>query len=89
MTIFSITLRGGVIIEELILCMSLSGRAILHRILPRDYILERFSVLGNTLVQGGNTGTVNFQYITFRNDIMENIASSQSQYEKILASRGN
>ena len=29
------------------------------------------SVLGNTLVQEGNTGTFNFQYITFRNDIME------------------
>ena len=26
--------------------------------------------LGNTLVQGGNTGTVNYQYITIRNDIM-------------------
>ena len=28
--------KGGVILEELILCMSLSGRAILHRTLPRD-----------------------------------------------------
>ena len=37
---FSITFRGGVILEELILRMSLSGRAILHRILPRDYILS-------------------------------------------------
>ena len=40
MAIFSIALRGGVILEELILRMSLSGRAILHRILPRDYILS-------------------------------------------------
>ena len=39
MAIFSIALRGGVILEELILRMSLSGRAILHRILPRGYIL--------------------------------------------------
>ena len=40
MAIFSIALRGGgVILEELILRMSLSGRAILHRILPMDYIL--------------------------------------------------
>ena len=38
--IFSIALRGGVILEELILRMSLSGRAILHRILLRDYILS-------------------------------------------------
>ena len=36
--IFNIALRGGVILEELILRMSLSGRAILHCILPRDYI---------------------------------------------------
>jgi len=40
MAIFSIALRGRVILEELILRMSLSGRAILHRILPRDYILS-------------------------------------------------
>ena len=40
MAIFSIALRGGVILEELILRMSLSGRAILHCILPRDYILS-------------------------------------------------
>ena len=39
MAIFSIALGGGVILEELILRMSLSGRAILHGILPRDYIL--------------------------------------------------
>ena len=32
--------------------------------------LKRFSVLGNTLFKEGNTGRVNFQYITFRNDIM-------------------
>ena len=38
--IFSIVLRGGVILEEVILRMSLSGRAILHRILPRGYILS-------------------------------------------------
>ena len=48
MAIFSTVLRGGVILEELILRMSLSGRVILHRILPRDYILSyapcRFSV---------------------------------------------
>ena len=33
-----------------------------YSILPRDYILSyaQFSVLGNTLVQGGNIGTVNF-----------------------------
>ena len=75
MAIFSIALRGGVILEELILRMSLSGRAILHSILPRDYILLyapcRGSVLWEkTFFQGGNIGTVNFQYISFRNDIM-------------------
>ena len=55
MAIFSIALRGGVILEELILRMSLFGRAILHCILPRDYVLsyaQRFSVLGNALVHG-------------------------------------
>ena len=31
------------------------------------------SGLGNTLAQEGNTGTVNFRYITFRNDIMAHI----------------
>ena len=40
LAIFSIALRGRVILEELILRMSLSGRAILHCILPRDYILS-------------------------------------------------
>ena len=36
MVIFSIALIGGLILEELIL----SGRAILHCILPSDYILS-------------------------------------------------
>ena len=92
MAIFSIALRGGVILEELILCMSLSGRAILHCILPRESLvpspqqglyfvvcsLMRFSVLGNTLYQERNTGTVNFQSITFRIDIMRNIEKGAS-----------
>ena len=47
MAIFSIALRGGVILEELILRMSLSGRAILHRILPRDYILSYTPCIGS------------------------------------------
>ena len=55
MEIFSIALRAGVILEGTIFCHT---------------SLQRLSVLGNTLVQGDNTGTVNFQYITFRNDIM-------------------
>ena len=86
MAIFSIALRGRVILEELILRMSLSGRAILHRILPRGYILLyapcRGSVSwGNTLFQEGNTGTVNFQYITFRNDIMARLWEEQNVEE--------
>ena len=47
MAIFSIALRGRVILEELILRMSLSGRAILHRILPRDYILSYAPLRGS------------------------------------------
>ena len=71
MAIFSIALRSGVILEELIL---LSGRAILHRILPRDYILLYARSLQRFMFfQGGNTGTVNVKHITFRNDIMYSI----------------
>ena len=74
MAIFSITFRGGVILEELILRMSLSGRTILRHIYslgtifccmlpaevqcPRKYTCPR-----------GNTGKVYFQYITFRNGL--------------------
>ena len=56
---FSIALRGGVILEELILRMSVILQS-----------LQRFSVLGNTLFQEGNTGTVNFHYIISKSDIL-------------------
>ena len=82
MTIFSIALRGGVILEELILRMSLSGRAILHRLLPGDYILSYAPCRGSVsweihfskrvILEQLIFNIAIYQYIkiSFRNDIM-------------------
>ena len=77
MAIFSIALRGGVILEELILRIYF---VVCH--------LQRFSVLGNTLVKEGNIGTVNFQYVTLRNDVMKYIITNTLVWS-ILINKNN
>jgi len=73
MAIFSIALRGRVILEELILRMSLSGRAILHRILPRDYIL----------LYAPCRGSVSWEINISRRAILEQLISDISLLEMI------
>ena len=63
---FCIFLQGRVILKELILSIPLSGRAIFPSKLPKGYISQytpkgkywMFCVLGNTLVQEGDTQIV-------------------------------
>ena len=69
--IFSIAPIGGVILEELILCMSLSGDFTVYSLGSMSYANCRGSESWEIhFVKKGNTGTGNFQHITFRNYIM-------------------
>ena len=80
---FCSVLNSRVLLEKLIISVPLSGRAIFHWTLLRDYISQStpmgkywmFCMLGNTLVQEGNFERVNFQYFIPKNDIMHNIRS--------------
>ena len=73
MAIFSIALRGRVILEELILRMSLSGRAILHCILPRNYILSYAPC----------RGSMSWEIHFFKRAILEHLISNISLLEMI------